>query len=182
MEYKPFLFKGDNANFLIPDKTKIEIFYVPIIGKMRKLYVKKKDLAGMQSIVQGYLENINFGRVTMWMNEEGRIRNFPLNFRASRLNAGRFGVKDDGKLDCPSRHLGLGIVGDVFFTSITKSGNCCNYHQSAMTHELNSAKKIQLHHFDKDEGYESIVQIHKDMSGNFDPVHWWNMEYASDIE
>jgi hypothetical protein len=173
MEYKPFLFKDENAHFLIPDKNKIEAFYIPVIGIMRKVYFNKKDLSAMQGLVQGDVEPVNLGKFLMWCCEDGRLREFPLNFRASRINASRFGPKPDGKLEKPYFHLG--IVGNVFITSMTKGGSPCSYHQTAFGSLIRAAKKVEVMHFHYDQGYEDIIQIDKDMSTFYPSELWWKL-------
>lgn len=44
-------------------------------GKVSTLDITENELKQLQEAVDGYIEAVNFGSFTMWVNEEGLLRN-----------------------------------------------------------------------------------------------------------
>jgi hypothetical protein len=44
-------------------------------GKVTTLDISENELAQLQEAVDGYIEPVTFGGFTMWVNEEGLLRN-----------------------------------------------------------------------------------------------------------
>ena len=43
------------------------------------------DLAALQAAVGGYIEAVGTGNICLWLDEEGKLKNRPVNTRATKL-------------------------------------------------------------------------------------------------
>lgn len=95
-------------------KRTVEVLFVPVKGDMELREIRSDDLKAMQAMVGGYIEPVRLDRkTTIFVNEEGLMRDLPLNPRLS-LMADR-PLVGDGFVENPSAgmlaaHKGYSVV------------------------------------------------------------------------
>jgi hypothetical protein len=155
------------------EKGTIKGLFVPVLGPIVPVYVKKKNsLDQLRRLVDGYIEAVSLDSADMYCNEEGRLMNLPLNFRATKLNLSRF-----------SEHKGqasIGIVGDVLILgSVDSQGYNTSLNEKKFIKWLESLPIYQLKDFSIDPGYASMVHIHEQMEARFQKENWWGIGWDS---
>jgi|688.fasta_scaffold07801_17 hypothetical protein len=157
------------SQLLSPEKGRIKGIFIPVLGPIVEVYIKRKDsLDEFRKLVDGYIEAVSLDSADMYCNEEGRLMNLPLNFRATRLNLSRF-----------SEHKGeasIGIVGDVLLLgSVDRFGYNTNLNTNKFYKWLKSQPEYKLKDFAIDPGYASMVHIHEQMEARFQKENWWDI-------
>jgi len=157
------------STILSPEKGRIKGLFVPVLGPVVEVYIKRKDgLEEFRKLVDGYIEAVSLDSADMYCNEEGRLLNLPLNFRATKLNLTRF-----------KEHKGeahIGVVGDVLLLgSVDQFGYNTNLNTEKFHKWHKSQPEFELKDFAVDPGYTSMVHIHEQMEARFQKENWWDI-------